>query len=71
MGENTKGFTVALDNDISDEQSERVKAAIMQIRGVVGVQESLVSTDDYINRVRIRTEIGNALYDILYPKRGK
>ena len=56
MSEKIKGFTVTLDQSVSEEYSERVKEAIEMMAHVVSVKPSKDNIDDQINRDRLRHE---------------
>jgi hypothetical protein len=67
MSDRIKGFYVALEKDMTQEAAELIKAALYQIRGVINVEASVVSFDDWTNRSQIRSELGKALIEVLYP----
>ncbi len=64
MSDRVKGFVVALDKNYREDDIEKIKSAIMQIKGVIGVKENVANTDDYINTVRITRNVRNRLYEI-------
>lgn len=64
MSNRVKGFVVALDKNYREEDIEKIKQAIMQIKGVIGVKENVVTADDYINTVRITHNVQKRLYEI-------
>ena len=65
MSDRVKGLTVVLDNDYRQEDIEMIKEFILQIKGVKTVKESIVNSDDLINRARITIEIKEKIYDFL------
>ena len=65
MSDRVKGLTVVLDGDYREEDIEMIKELILQIKGVKTVKESIVNTDDLINRARITIEIKEKIYDFL------
>jgi len=68
MTDRLKGLTVAFDRDIREDDAEAIVSAIKMIKGVLDVQPSYATSEDWMNRCRIRDELGTALWEILYPK---
>lgn len=68
MTDRLKGLTVAFDHDIREDDAEAIVNAIKMIKGVVDVKPTYATSEDWINRERIRRELGAALWDVLYPK---
>lgn len=64
MSDRVKGFVVALDKNYREEDIEKIKQAIMQIKGVIGVKENVANADDYIIKVRITRKVQDRLYEI-------
>lgn len=64
MSDRVKGFVVALDKNYREEDIEKIKQAIMQIKGVIGVKENVANADDYIIKVRIARKVQGRLYEI-------
>jgi len=56
MSKKIKGFTVTLDQSVSEEYAERVKEAIEMMAHVVSVKPSKDNVDDQINRDRLKHE---------------
>lgn len=65
MSDRVKGLTVVLDKDYREEDIEMIKELILQIKGVKTVKESIVNSDDLINRARVTIEIKEKIYDFL------
>lgn len=65
MSDRVKGLTVVLDNDYRQEDIEMIKELILQIKGVKTVKESIVNSDDLINRERITIETKEKIYNFL------
>ena len=65
MSDRVKGLTVVLDKDYREEDIEMIKELILQIKGVKTVKESIVNSDDLINRSRVTIEIKEKIYDFL------
>lgn len=65
MSDRVKGLTVVLDKDYREEDIEMIKELILQIKGVKTVKESIVNSDDLINRARVTVEIKEKIHDFL------
>lgn len=65
MSDRIKGFCVTLNTDIRDDDFEQIKNAVLLIKGVISVKESVTSTNDHMNRSRIKHEIIKSIFDIL------
>lgn len=70
MTDRLKGVWVAFDRDIREDDAEGLINAIRCLRHVVGVKRSVASSDDWINRQRIRSELRERLWDALADKEG-
>jgi hypothetical protein len=57
MTDRIKGVWVAFEEEMRTDDAESLMSAIRQLRGVVGVQHSIMNADDYINGARIRREL--------------
>ena len=60
-----KGFTVALERDIREDDAEAIKNAILSLRFVQDVQPVEAGSDDWINRTRIKSELREKLWEVL------
>jgi hypothetical protein len=60
-----KGFTVALEQDIREDDAENIKNAIESLRFVQAVKPIEASSEDWINRARIKNEFFKKLYEAL------
>jgi hypothetical protein len=56
MSEKIKGFTVTLDQSVSEEYADRLKEAIEMMAHVISVTPSKDNIDDQINRDRLKHE---------------
>jgi len=65
MTDRLKGLVVALDRDIRDDDAQAIIDAIFMIKGVLAISPSITSGDDWINRTKIKREIGAKLFKIL------
>ncbi len=69
MTDRIKGCWVAFESDIREDDVQPLIEAIKRLRGVLAVEESVADSDDWMNRERIRRELGEKLWAVLYPKR--
>ena len=60
-----KGFTVALEHDIREDDAEAIKNAIQSLRFVEAVEPIESSGNDWINRTRIKRELMGKLFEVL------
>jgi hypothetical protein len=62
-------LTVVLDADLSEEQMVPLIAAVGQMRGVLSVQGGPVDMmAEHVASARVRREIGEKLYAVVYPE---
>lgn len=60
---------MAFDEDIRVDDAETIISAIRCIRHVEAVTGVVVDMDDWMNRSRIRGELGSQIWEVLYPKK--
>ena len=65
MSGRIRGFYVALENDMKDEEFEKMKNAILMMKNVIKVEEYINRSDDYMNREMIKCELIKKLYGVL------
>lgn len=68
MADRIKGFVVSLTEDMHEEDAEHLRKAILMLRNVQAVAPSVSDPDDWMNRERVRAEMGRKLLDVVYPK---
>jgi cell division septation protein DedD len=68
MTERVKGFTVTLSTDLREDDVQSILTAVRLIRGVAHVEPSLLTTEDHMNRMRIKNEIETKLFKALNEK---
>jgi hypothetical protein len=61
-------LTVALENDIRDDDAEALISAIKQLRGVLTVTGNVVDGREWLIEQRVRHELEKKLWQVLYPK---
>jgi len=64
-------ITVTLEKDVSDEWAEKLCESIKTMRGVLRVTTHEVTHSDYWALENAKTELGQKLWDVLYPTSGK
>lgn len=72
MSNRTNAFLVVLDEPTHEDDAEPILAAIRQLRGVISVAP--VESDCLTERIaeaRVRRELGEKLFAVLYPKLAK
>jgi len=65
MSNRIKGFTVALQHDMKDEDVEQIVNAISMIKGVIDVAPVETTSADHISRAQIRWELRSKLIQVL------
>jgi hypothetical protein len=68
MTDRLKGCTVVFTHDIRDDDAEAILNAIRMVKGVLSVDPSLASSEDWMMRERVKSELGEKLWQVLYPK---
>lgn len=66
MTDRVKGFTVTLEKDIRIDDVEEILSAVRMIRGVAHVEPSIRTSEDHMNRQRIKGELLTKLFKILH-----
>ncbi len=69
MTDRVMGLVVTLDVDMRSDDAKAVIDAIMTMRHVIGVSPVVADHNDWINRERIRRELGLKLMNVLYPEK--
>jgi hypothetical protein len=65
MTDRYNALTVALSQDIRDDDAEQIINAIKQIRGVEDVTGNVVDGDSYVAEARIKHEVVIKLFDFI------
>jgi len=65
MSDKIKGCTVAFDKDYKQEDAEKIKEAILMIKGIRGVSFFVTDPADYINRTNMKHDIFKKLMEII------
>ena len=68
MTDRLKGVVVTFETDLRTDDAEAIIEAIKMLRGVEAVAPSVADISDHMNRMRVRQELGRALWKVLYPE---
>jgi hypothetical protein len=71
MSDSIKGFYVVLEKDIGEEQFEALKTAVLMIRGVLAVNESVSDSSDWMARRQVGHEMEMAIYETMRKLSGR
>jgi hypothetical protein len=67
MTDRLKGCLVLFDSDIRDDDALPLMDAIRQLRGVASAVSSVCTSDDWMNRERVRQELVERIWAALKP----
>lgn len=65
MTDRVKGFTVTLEKDIRIDDVEVIMQAIRMIRGIADVEPIISTSEDHMNRQRIKYELREKFYKFM------
>jgi len=68
MTDRIKCYVVTLEHDIRADDAVAVTAALKCIRGVLSVEPVVSNLDTHVAEARARQELGQKLWEVLYPK---
>ena len=68
MTDRFNSLTVVLDRDIREDDAEALLNAIRQLRGVLSVTGNVSDVGSHIAEERVRRELGDKLWEVLYPE---
>ena len=71
MTDRFNAFIVVLAKDIREDDAQATIKAIKQIKGVLRVTPHTAGIHETIAETRVRTELGNKLWEVLYEKEEK
>lgn len=69
MTDRIHSITVVLKDDIRSDDAEELIKAFSLFRGVAGVNGNVTDTGQCVAEARVRLELTEKLWGILYPKR--
>lgn len=65
MSDIVRGFTVVFEKDVSEEEFDRIEAAVRMIRGVLDVERSISTSTEWMSYRQASYEIESAVYAAL------
>ena len=68
MTDRIHALTVILENDTRDDDVESLVEAIKHLRNVSDVKLHITDISDFSARTRVRQELAEKLWQVLYPK---
>ena len=68
MTDRLNSLTIVLAEDVREDDAETIIKAISMIKGVLSVTPHVVSYADHIAQHRVRHDLGQKLWSVLYPK---
>lgn len=71
MTDRLRGCTVSFIKDIREDDAEALLNAIQMLKGVLAVEPSLSTADDWVAQQRVRHELGRKLLEVIYPEHYK
>lgn len=69
MTDRVKGVVVTLDADYRTDDVETILNALRMVKGVASVESVKADINDHINRMRVRLELQQKLFDVLNEKK--
>ena len=69
MSDRYSSLSVALDREYKDEDCQRIIEAIKMVRGVINVAPNISNLVDWNAESRMRRELENKLWEVLYPRK--
>lgn len=67
MTDRIKGFYVALEENVREDDAEPIMNAVSQLRGVLAVEPLRVESADWVATQRVRNELVTRLFEVLKP----
>ena len=71
MTDRINALTVVLEVDTRDDDCEALIQAIRQMRNVLSVEAHVSDSTDHVAQARVRHELGEKLWKVIYPERGR
>ncbi len=67
MSNKINSLTIALKNDITEEQADKIAAAMSLFDGVIGVQSNITDHTTFMIESRIKMDVAKNLMETLFP----
>ena len=68
MTDRIHSITLALGKDMRVDDAEALIAACKMLKGVISVKGNVNGPGDWVAESRVRQELGEKLWEIIYPK---
>lgn len=68
MTDRVFAYTVILEREVRTDDAEAIENAIRMVKGVAAVTPQVASASDYFAVETARRELGQKLWEVLYPK---
>lgn len=65
MTDRLNGVTITFEKDIRDDDAEAILNAMRMIRGVAHVEPNIVTSEDWMAQMQVKTDIRTKLYDFI------
>lgn len=65
MTDRVKGLVVVLEEDIREDDAEKIIEAVEMVKGVQSVDKNITEVDDYINRQKVVNKISKDIFEVL------
>ena len=69
MSDRINTITVVLDREIRDDDCEHILSAMLMIKGVLRVKANVADHSEYMAEERAKHDLGQKLWNVVYPKR--
>lgn len=71
MSDRINTLTIVLDQPYRDDDVEQIVNAIRMIKGVASVTANVQNMTDHVAYDNARRDLGNKLWEVLYPEKNK
>lgn len=71
MTDKYNSLIVILEKDTREDDAKPIISAIRQIRGVLSVKGNVSDVNSHIAEERVRQELGEKIWKIIYPHKGE
>lgn len=65
MTDRIKGLTIVLEDNIRDDDCDRITEAIEMVKGVVSVTRHVEDADHYMAKEQVKREIGGKIMELV------
>lgn len=70
MTDRYHSLTVVLEANIRADDAQPLIDAILQLRGVLSICGEVANSNTWMAEERARRELGNKIWEVIYPKKG-